>query len=221
LEDRLETLRRLVEEPRFSRHRIAAHQAQEAIRRTGENDAAFWLALDSLATGLEEDDNRVEVEILYLWSLELRQKAMGVEHLTNAALLEKLAAFNCRLGRFEKAQGYAQSILSIIDGQLNPQSHDVLKALYALALICHVQAEYAQAESLYSRVIKNLVLQETSYEPRVNDVLRMYAELLETTNRPAEAEYLKTLASLDRLDVEKVTEAIERLTSRRTKQAIK
>jgi tetratricopeptide (TPR) repeat protein len=220
LEDRLETLRRLAEEPLFSHHRIAAQQAREAIRRSGENDSTFWLTLDSLALGLEKDDNLHELEILLVWSLELRQRNMGVGHLTNAALLEKLAAFNCRLGRFDKAQYYAQSILSIIDGQLNPQSYDVLKALYALALICHAQGEYAQAESLYTRVIKNLVRQDKSFELKLNDVLKMYAQLLETTQRLSEAQYLTALASLDTPDVDKIIEAIERLTSRRTKQPI-
>ena len=218
--DQLDTLRRLAHEPQFVQFHFAAHLALEAHRQSGEADPGFWLALDSLANELDKSGNEEEVESLLLLSLAIRQKAMGADHLTNAALLEKLSAFNCRLGRYEKAQVYAQDVLSIIDGKLSSQSYDVLKALYVLALICHARGEYGQAESLYCRLLKNLINQEDSADLRLNEVLQLYGQLLQATKRSAEGEYLQALAALDTADVEKISDAIERVIVRRSKQAI-
>ena len=118
------------------------------------------------------------------------------EVLVRAAYLNRFGRVAQEAGNFALAGTALAEALSIREGRLDPEHHDIAISLNNLALLLHATNRLGEAEPLYRRA---LAIDEKSYGPDHPDVARdlnNLAELLRITSRLGEAEplYRRALA---------------------------
>ena len=110
--------------------------------------------------------------------------------------LEKLAECYFKMGNLTKANLYCEQVLGVYTELFGEKHMDVACIAGNLAMICHALKNYRKAEKYYlsALAVKNEVLGPD--HPEVTKLRSNYADLLKITNRPKEADDLKTGASV-------------------------
>ncbi|MBL8148787.1 MAG: tetratricopeptide repeat protein [Blastocatellia bacterium] len=98
-----------------------------------------------------------EAEPLFLKSLTIFEKALGMEHSSTAASLNNLAELYKVVGKYDKAEPLYLRALDICEKVLGEEHPSTATSLSNLALLYSKQAQYSQAESL---LIKALEIRE-------------------------------------------------------------
>ena len=175
----------------------AMRLAQRSIELTktsyGENHRRYALALNNLATLLEDTNRLAEAEPLMRRALAIGEKSLGAEHPEVAANLNNLAMLLSDTNRLPEAEPLYRRALEILGKVERDTGHrhpNYATALNNLAGLLQDTNRMTEAEPLMRRA---LVIDEQtigSEHPNVATRLNNLALLLEHTNRLSEAEPL-------------------------------
>ena len=164
---------------------MTQHEATERDKQTFAADSLSAIAQDNYAQG-----KFTEAESLYKRALELREKALGAEHLDVATDLNNLGAMYIARGKFAEAEPLLKRSLAIREKALKPNHPDLASSLNNLAELYRNQNRNAEAEPLYKRA---LAIIEKAFEPEHNErarTLNNLAILYYNQAKYAEAESL-------------------------------
>jgi len=124
----------------------------------------------------------VEAEPLYQRALDIREQALGAEHLDVAESQHNLANLYAEQGKYAEARSYYQGALRVKEALLEPQHPSLALSLHCLANLSAEQGKYAEAKALYQQVLR--IYQQTptfmySYEVVyiLGDLATLYQEL--------------------------------------------
>ena len=123
-------------------------------------------------------------------ALEIREKALGPNHLDVAQSLNNLASIWRKQGKLEEAEPFTKRSLEIREKALGPNQPDVAQSLNNLAIIWWNQGRLSEAEPLLRRSLK---IREEALGPNHPDVaisLNNLATLYAGQGKLAEAEPL-------------------------------
>lgn len=114
-----------------------------------------------------------------------------------------LATINCRLqlgdlyyeqARFLKAEPHFLAAMPVYEREFGEFHMNTANIALRLAMLYHGQENYVKAEPYYKRAIKIMQDELGDFDPKVLDVLKDYATLLQMTDRESEAQDLLSLA---------------------------
>jgi CHAT domain-containing protein len=87
-------------------------------------------------------------------ALEIREKALGVDHPNVANALNNLAIIYRNAGDFAKAESLNRRALEILEKSLGPDHPQVAASLDSLATLYSEKGDFAKAEPLYQRALE-------------------------------------------------------------------
>lgn len=123
--------------------------------------------LDREATKLYQQGKYEEAIPLVKRILEIREKALGPDHLDVAASFNNLAELYRRQENYAEAELLFQQSLAIVEKILGPEHPLAAGILYNLAELHLNQGNYAEAESLFQR---SQAIREKALEPNHPDI---------------------------------------------------
>jgi len=173
---------------------VLAQSSPVVVAQSGELEEVERLNRE--AAELYEQGKYREAIPLVKRILEIREKALGNNHLDVAASLNDLGLLYYNLGNYAEAEPLYQRSLAIREKALGNNHPDVAFSLNNLAVLYDNQGNYAEAEPLYQR---SLAIFEKALGPDHPDValsLNNLAELYRRQGNYAEAEplYQRSLA---------------------------
>jgi len=190
----IEALNQAFPSPKFENWRQCERLVEQVQVLIEENSLPVSAALARLLneTGyyLDDQGRYVEVEPLYLKSLELKRKQVGGQHLDIAITLNNLACLYRAQGRYSKAEPLCLQALQMRRVLLGENHPDVANSLDNLACLYRVQGRYREAEplSIQALQVNRGLLGEN--HPNVANNLDNLALLYDEQERYAEAEPL-------------------------------
>ncbi|MCP4345303.1 MAG: tetratricopeptide repeat protein [Desulfobacterales bacterium] len=111
-------------------------------------------------------------------SLEIREKHLGKEHPSVAAILNNLSWLYYSQGKYEEAEPLYKRALAISEKVLRPEHPDVATTLSNLAEMYRAQSKYEEAEPLYRRALaiseKVLGLEHPNVAVTLNNLAALY-----------------------------------------------
>jgi CHAT domain-containing protein/Tfp pilus assembly protein PilF len=131
-----------------------------------------------------------KAEPLFQRSLNIREKALGLEHRDVAQSLHHLALLYSEQGQYAKAEPLYQRALAIREKVLGADHLDVAATLNDLAVLFRAQALYAKAEPLYQRALSIREKALGPDHPNVALILNNLAVLYRTQGQYSKAEPL-------------------------------
>jgi len=145
---------------------------------------------------LHGDQDESDAESAYKAAVGIWTKALGINHPIRAFGLSNQAFYYYEHGRPAEAERLFNEALAI--QQTLPNSPALARTLYGLARLRTNQGKYSDAEPLFKQAI---AIQEKSIpeHPDFADTLDAYADLLNKTNRLADADNARRRAELVRL----------------------
>ena len=161
----------------------------QRIEAASESLASASLA-HKVACYLLRRGRYTEAEPLFQRALQIREQALGPEHLEVAATLNTMAVLSLNQSKFAQAEPLFQRALQIREQALEPEHPEVAATLNCLAILSYDQGKFAEAESLFQRALQ---IWEQALGPghlRVATALNNLAELSWSLGRFAEAEQL-------------------------------
>jgi tetratricopeptide (TPR) repeat protein len=129
-------------------------------------------------------------------AVAILEKALGPEHPEVAGNLTNLGGRLRDQGKFAEAEPILKRALTTREKILPPDHPDIVRSRLGLANLYADQKKYAEAEPLFVKCVATLEKIKaygTGY-PNLPDTLKVYADLLRKTDRPAEAEKLEARA---------------------------
>lgn len=153
----------------------------------GENGLALASAEHERADLYYFKGNYDQAEPLYKHSLEIKEKFLGLKHLSVAATLNNLAELYKTTGAYDKSESLHGQALSIREKILGHDHPDIAQSLNNLAGLYEDQGLYEKAEPLYKR---DLEISEKSLgkeHPDVAITLNNLGELYRCQGRYREA----------------------------------
>src|SRR5262249_54771490 len=90
-------------------------QALEQLDNVGDEDARVALTLDQLAESLCQLGKRAQAIPIRKHLVEIREKALGTDHIEVANSLNSLAELYYSMGKFEQAQPLSERIMDIYE----------------------------------------------------------------------------------------------------------
>lgn len=147
-------------------------------------------------SGLESlrDGNFKTAESMWLAALG-QAESFGEKDPRFSMTLEYLADTCWYLGDFNQVEAISRRLLSIYRSTLNQEHFRVGKLAYRLATLYHFQQKFGLAEPLYKQVMTIMMKSLGSNHPELARVMDDYADLLKTTHREDQAEYIKQCAN--------------------------
>ncbi|GBO55492.1 kinesin light chain [Pseudanabaena sp. lw0831] len=141
-----------------------------------------------------------KAEPLYLRSLEIRERELGVEHSSVATSLNNLAELYNSQGNYNEAEPLYLRSLDIKEHQQEVDHPNVAISLNNLAELYHSQGKYSEAEPLYLRSLDIKVHQQEVDHPDVAISLNNLAGLYHSQGKYSEAEtlFLRSLEIMER-----------------------
>jgi tetratricopeptide (TPR) repeat protein len=141
-----------------------------------------------------------EAELLFVRSLEIRERQLGSDHPDVAKSLNNLAELYRNQRRYAEAEPLYQRSLSIWEQTLGADHPNVAKSLSNLALLCESQGHYNEAEHLQLRSLKINERQLGTDNVDVATGLNNLAELYRNQGRYGEAKplYMQSLEISER-----------------------
>jgi tetratricopeptide (TPR) repeat protein len=156
--------------------------------------------LNIMATVYWAEGRYAEAEPLFKRAIEVRQQALGPEHVDVAMSLAGLAEVYRSQGRYGKAEPLQKRALDIREKALGPDHLKVADSLNDLANVYEDEAKFAQAEPLYKRALaireKALGPDHTSVAKSINNLAEIYR--IEARYREAAELYKRALAILEK-----------------------
>ena len=175
----------------------AMRLAQRSIELTktsyGEDHRRYALALNNLATLLEDTNRLAEAEPLMRRALAIGEKSLGAEHPDVARYANNLALLLQHTNRLAEAEPLMRRALTINEKSLGAEHPEVAANLNNLAMLLSDTNRLPEAEPLYRRALEILekVERDTGHRhPNYATALNNLAGLLQDTNRMTEAEPL-------------------------------
>ncbi|MCI0487664.1 MAG: tetratricopeptide repeat protein [Blastocatellia bacterium] len=178
--------------------RLLAH-AKAAAELIAEWNFTFEEAsrlLNTAGVYCYERAQYTEAEPLYLCSLDIDEKVMGMDHPNVANTLNNLAVLYRVQGKYDEAEPLYLRSLEIREKALGPDHPDVGTSLNNLATLYRAQGKYEEAEPLLQRSLAITEKAMGPYHPNLGASLNNLALLYHYQGRYAEAEPL-LLRSLD------------------------
>jgi len=183
------------EAERYLRRAVDVTQMEEQAR-----DSVFAMhALSNLAGLLRDQKKFTEAERLASRALEIAEKKNGADDRMIAGQCRLLAEVYSVMEEHPKAVALSERAVTITEKNPGANTPDHGASLVALARALTGAKEFEKAEPLYLQAIK--IFEEKGPAASIAFALRKYAELLESTNRSAEAAKLRNRA--DELSPEK------------------
>lgn len=175
----------------------------------------FWMALDSLIFELANQGLKAElVEELLKWSIVLREPILGADSLMLAPVWRQLMAYYFYQLDLDNALISAEKLVSIYTGALDPQHPYLIEQLYLLAVVYHKKGMLRPAETLYRRVLKNMLDGSgRSYTVTAREVVQRYAQLLTKNGREVHGQLLSSLlrsGPIDAFQFQRVLESFDK-----------
>ena len=168
-------------------------RAEDAFRAAvaeaeAEGDALrLSSSLGNLAQLRYQQRELAEAQLLFERSIELREQAVGADHVSVSQPLNNLAALHVARGELAQAQALLTRALAIVEKH-RPDTHpDVSVTLNNLAKLHFKRADHAAAEPLLLRLLAAKQSAGTD-NPEVATVLASLATLRQATGQPAQAE---------------------------------
>jgi tetratricopeptide (TPR) repeat protein len=143
---------------------------------------------------LYQQGRYLDAERLEKRALEMREKALGPNHLAVAASLNDLALVYEAEGRYAEAEPLDKRALAIFEKALGPEHLDVARSLNNLAVVYDDEGRYADAEPLDKRALAILEKALGPEQPDVAKSLNNLARVYEDEGRYADAEPLQKRA---------------------------
>ena len=134
------------------------------------------------ATENENESNYAETERSYTCSLNIMEQALGPDHPSVAAWLNKLGSLHKTHSNYAKAEPPYKRSLLIMEKAFGPDNPTVATCLNNLALLYKMMEDYAKAELLYKRSLT--ILEKTFDENNKNvkickeNIQKLYATQL-------------------------------------------
>ena len=127
----------------------------EILRAATDDDRDLWQARKLVAEGigLYGAGKYDEARPLYEHAIEIRERALGANHLEVAQVLNNLATVYHAKGEYAKAGPLFRRALDIKEKALGPEHPDVAGALNNLAIFYIHSSDYSKAESLFERAL--------------------------------------------------------------------
>lgn len=187
------------------------------VRATGKDTPAgrYEVRLVELRAATEQDRTLQEARKLYaegerLWrsgkndearplierSLEIREQALGTEHLDVAQSLNRLATIYYTKGDSVKAEPLYQHALTIKEKSLGPEHPDVATSLNNLAMLYYTKGDYAKAEPLFQRALTIWEKSRGPEHPYIAISLRNLAGIYDSKGDAAQAIAFQSRASV-------------------------
>ncbi len=141
------------EQGQYSSALATCQRAVDALQSLPERPI-FASALNNLAEVHRAQGSYSKAEPLYLRSLKIREKALGLEHPSVATSLNNLAEIYRDQGNFSKAESLHLRSLRIREKALGSEHPAVAESLNNLALLYTTQGYYAKAERLLLRSLQ-------------------------------------------------------------------
>jgi tetratricopeptide (TPR) repeat protein len=123
-------------------------------------------------------------------AVQIREQALGPDHLDVAADAAALAAILDGLGRYAESEPLYRRALAIFERRFGPTNYEIAVNLNNLAAVCQATGRGGEAERLYARA---LAIKEALLGPDHPDMamsLNNLAVLRRAQGRPVEAEAL-------------------------------
>ncbi len=168
---------------------------------SSQNDSAASLVANLLAMFLQENGLFELAEVLYRFSLEVRERVVGREHPDTLQSVNNLAALILSKGDYAAAEVLFRTALDVSDRVLGKEHPYTLISVNSLAALLHHKGDYAAAEPLYRRALETsdrlLGMNHTDTLSVVNNL----AELLRSEGNYPAAEPLcrRTLEARERV----------------------
>ncbi len=138
----------------------------------------YIISLNNLASLYEEHGNSSQAEQIFLKTLNIRQKYLGLNHVDVAKSLIHLSDLYYNQGKYNQAEPLCQKALEIRKITLGEKNSDYVKTLGKLASIYLGEGKYSEAEKLYFQglVIKKEIFGENdpSYLLSLNNIISLY-----------------------------------------------
>jgi tetratricopeptide (TPR) repeat protein len=152
--------------------------------------------LNWLGLSLYDAGQYVKAEPLYKRALEIREKALGKDHLETATSLNNLASLYESQGKYAEAEPLHKRALEIREKALGKDHSLTAASLNNLALLYDSQGRYAEAEPLLKRALEIKEKALGKDHPSTATSLNNLASLYYSQGKYAEAEplYKRTLA---------------------------
>jgi tetratricopeptide (TPR) repeat protein len=177
---------------------LAPH-AEEVLRHAErlqielEQVAELLTRLGAYALGRAE---YAKAEANNLRALEIREKALGPDHVETAQSLNNVALVYRNQGRYKESEPLHQRALRIREESLSPDHPGIAESLNNLALVYRYQGRYPEAEPLCLRALAIWDKAPGSNDSNTAASLNNLAELYRNQGRYAEAEplYVRALS---------------------------
>ncbi len=137
-----------------------------------------------------EQGKKIETESFYRAALLFSEKMQGIEHPSEASLLNNLAGLLQDQGKYAEAESLNYRALVILEKLLGTDHPSVATSLNNIAGLLQVQGKYLEAEPLYRRSLEIVEKTLGNEHPAVATSLNNLARLLKIQGKYAEAEPL-------------------------------
>lgn len=162
----------------------------------GAEDPRTAMALDELASLLQETIDYSEVESLYRRALAIREAAFGAEHAEVAKSLYNLAGAMREAGRYAEGEEIARRSLAIREAVLGTEHPRTLQSLERVGMLLTDQGLYAEADVVNRKVLNAYEAMVGPEHPELLPRLthRAITSAYLGNNGESEALYRRTLA---------------------------
>jgi tetratricopeptide (TPR) repeat protein len=172
-------------------NRILSHALHCLLpAESSEESLAFASLTSKAAHALDERGQYAEAESLYLRALQVREQALGPNHLQVASSLHYLALLYWKQGKYIKAEPLNLRALQIREQVLGPDHLEVAGSLNNLALLYWMQGRYTEAEAFYLRALQIWKQAQDPNHPELANVLHNLANLYFMQGKYTEVEPL-------------------------------
>lgn len=148
------------------------------LDRDGSADPALAFALVGLAASHRARGLDDRAEPLMIRALQIRESALGVEHLDVARSLVDLAEVLRSQGRAASAEASLRRAENILEGTVGHNHPRMATCLHRMAALQHQLGHHAEAEVLFDRALAIKVETLGLDHPSVARTLERYAALL-------------------------------------------
>lgn len=157
--------------------------------KTNEKMQKKWHTYRSAAAQAQQAGNYCNAEAMWLLSLD-EAKSFGNADPALIQTLAALAEVYWNQAKYRQAEPFAKQLVEVLEIVHGPDHLKVGSAAGDLAMLYHWQGKYGQAEPLYKRAlaIKKKLLGDN--HPEVVELIEDYANLMQSTNRPEQAQDL-------------------------------
>jgi tetratricopeptide (TPR) repeat protein len=174
----------------LSEQNLAIDYFQKAIDLASTSSPDLSNSLNNLAYLYESIGRYTEAEPLYVRSIAISEKELGINHSDTANSLNNLAGLYQSTGRYAEAEPLYVRSIAIREQELGINHPDTAASLNNLANLYESTGRYAEAEPLYVRSIAISEKELGANHPNTATSLNNLAGLYQSTGRYAEAEPL-------------------------------